>query len=85
MSQRSGKITLLKDFKVGFHQYLKETTVHGFRYLIDGRNICEIAVWFIVITFCFTIAFISSYTSLTESYNNPTLTSVHTLKIQEVS
>ena len=77
--------TLLEDFKVGFHQYLRETTVHGFRYLIEGRNLCEIAVWIIVITFCFTLTFAGIYTSISESYKNPILTSVQTTQIQDVS
>ena len=77
--------TLLEDFKLGFHQYLRETTVHGFRYLIEGRNLCEIAVWIIVITFCFTLTFAGIYTSISESYKNPILTSVQTTQIQDVS
>ena len=77
--------TLLEDFKVGFHQYLRETTVHGFRYLIEGRNLCEIAVWIVVITFCFTLTFAGIYTSISESYKNPILTSVQTTQIQDVS
>ena len=77
--------SLLEDFKVGFHQYLRETTVHGFRYLIEGRNLCEIAVWIVVITFCFTLTFAGIYTSISESYKNPILTSVQTTQIQDVS
>ena len=85
MSGKSGKSTLMNEFKVGFHQYLKETTIHGLRYLVDGRNICEIAIWSIVIAVCFTIAFIGVYTSLRDSYDDPILTSVHTTQIQEVN
>ena len=85
MLLRSGKNTLINDFKVGFHQYLKETSAHGFRYLIDGRNICEIAVWIVVISLCFTMTFVGIYTSLRDSYNNPILTSVQTTQIQEVN
>ena len=58
MFHLSRKRTFLNDFKRGLQQYLRETTVHGFRYLIEGRNICEIAAWIIVITFCFTMTFI---------------------------
>ena len=85
MTQRSGKNTLMEDFKVQLNQYLKETTVHGFRYLIEGRNICEIAVWVIVIAFCFTMASFGIYTSLRDSYDNPILTSVYTTQINEVN
>ena len=85
MLQRSAKNTLIDDFKVGFHQYLKETTVHGFSYLVDARNICEIVVWIIVITFGFTMTFLGIYTSVSDAYNNPILTSVQTTQIQEVT
>ena len=84
MLRRSGKNTLVDDFKLELQQYLKETTAHGFRYLIEGRNICEIAAWIIVITFCFTMTFIGIYTSITDSFNNPILTSVQTTNIQQV-
>ena len=85
MSRKIGKSALMNDFKVGFHHYLKETTIHGLRYLVEGRNICEIAIWSIVIAFCFTMAFIAVYTSLRESYDDPILTLVHTTQIQEVN
>ena len=81
----SNRYSILQDFKVGLRQYLRETTVHGFRYLIEGRNLCEIAVWVIVITFCFTLTFAGIYTSISESYKNPILTSVQTTRIQDVS
>ena len=86
MFRRSRKGTrLLNDFKLGFHQYLRETTVHGFRYLIDGRNVCETVVWIIVIAICFTLTFTGIYTSIRDSYNDPILTSVQTTQIQKVA
>lgn len=85
MLRRLARCTLINDFKVSFHQYLRETTVHGFRYLIEGRNICEIAVWMIAITFCIVMAICGIYTSIRESYEHPILTSIQTTQIQKVS
>ena len=84
MLLRSGKNIVLNDFKLGFHQYLRETTVHGFRYLIDRRNVCEVVVWITVLTFSFITAFLGIYVSIRDSYNNPILTSVQTTQIQKV-
>ena len=84
MIKRSNKLSLIKSFKLGFDQYLRETTVHGFRYLVEGRNICEIGVWSIVISFCFMLTFFGIYSSIKGSYDNPILTSVQTTQIQNV-
>ena len=84
MIKRSNKLSLIESFKLGFDQYLRETTVHGFRYLVEGRNICEIGVWNIVISFCFLLTFFGIYSSIKGSYDNPILTSVQTTQIQNV-
>ena len=36
-----------------FFSYFSETTVHGFRYIVEGKNILERLVWFIFIVFGF--------------------------------
>ena len=48
---------ILKD---GLSKYFTETTVHGFRYVIEGRNIFERGVWvlFIVFGFIFSVLII---------------------------
>ena len=33
--------------------YFRETTVHGFRYVAEGENICEKMFWEVIITFGF--------------------------------
>ena len=66
-------------------QYLRETTVHGLRYLIEGRNWFEVAVWGIVITLGFTLSLAGVYTSINDSFNNPLLTSIQITQIQNVS
>ena len=77
--------SILRDLKLRCHQYLRETTVHGLRYLIEGRNLCEVAVWGIIITLGFTLSFAGVYTSINDAYHNPILTSVKTTQIQTVS
>ena len=43
----------LKETVIGF---AVTTTIHGFRYLYEGRNLCERLSWFVVISLCFTFA-----------------------------
>ena len=84
MLNRIKKPSILENFKLAVDQYLRETTVHGFRYLVDGRNVCETVVWSIVISFCFVLTFFGIYSSVRGSYDNPILTSVQTTEIQKV-
>ena len=49
---------LLKlELKSDLVSYLSETSVHGFRYIVEGRNFIERLVWaiFIVFSFCFAV------------------------------
>lgn len=79
------KIThVLQILKYRCEQYLKETTVHGLHYLTDSRNIYEKIVWVIAISFGFVVAITMIYSSLSDSYNDPILTSVHIIPIQKV-
>ena len=78
-------ISLFETFKFGANQYLRETTVHGLRYLVEGRNVFEKAAWSIVITFCFVMALFGIHSSVKGSYDDPILTSIQTTQIQKVS
>ena len=75
---------LFESFKFGANQYLRETTVHGLRYLVEGRNVFEKAAWSIVISFCFIMALFGIYSSVKGSYDDPMLTSIQTTQIQKV-
>ena len=75
---------LFESFKFGANQYLRETTVHGLRYLVEGRNVLEKAAWSIVIAFCFVMALFGIYSSVKGSYDDPILTSIKTTQIQKV-
>ena len=85
MNKRNDKHSLLESFKLVADQYLRSTTAHGFKYLVEGRNICEVVVWSIVIFFCFGLTLYGIYSSVKGSYDNPILTSVQTTQIQKVS
>ena len=85
MAQRREGTNLLQTLKLRCLQYLQETTVHGLRYLIDSRNICEKMAWIIAILFGSTLAVVMIHASLTNSYNDPILTSVQTTPIQKVN
>ena len=84
MPQRKIKSSPFEGFKDGFQEYLRETTMHGFRYLVDARNICEPAVWGVVITFSLVATLLMIKASITDCYNDPILTSVQTTEIQKV-
>ena len=76
---------IMQNVRNVLHQYLRETTIHGLRYLIEGRNWFEVAVWGIVITLGFILSFAGVYTSISDSLDNPLITSIQTTQIQNVS
>ena len=51
------KRELLQELKKDLAGYFRETTVHGFRYVVEGRNIFERLVWatFIILGFSYSI------------------------------
>ena len=77
--------SLMRNLRAVFHQYLHEITIHGLRYIIDGRNWFEVAARGTVIALCFILSFAGVYTSINESIKNPLLTSIQTTLIQNVS
>ena len=43
------KTSWKRDAKKNLEDYFSETTVHGFRYIVDGRNLLERLIWVAVI------------------------------------
>ena len=84
MLERSRNNRWFRDFRDGVQQYLRETTVHGFRYLANDRYCIEIFVWIFVITTVFGLAIVQVHNSIRDSYTSPLMTSVETTKIQKV-
>ena len=51
------KFSWKREAKKSLMDYFSETTVHGFRYIVEGRNILERLVWLIFIVFGFGYSF----------------------------
>ena len=84
-------MTLKENMKSGWNtikenviNYLLTTTIHGLRYLYDGRNWVEKFVWLIIILCCFAGCFNLIGQSLDEAAKEPILTTVETTKVQNV-
>ena len=71
----------IKETLVGF---ALTTTIHGFRYLYEGRNLFEKLSWFITISLCFFFAGMMITQSILDSAREPILTTMDTAKIQQV-
>ncbi|TRY68635.1 hypothetical protein TCAL_08884 [Tigriopus californicus] len=68
----------------GKHNYLEETTVHGFRYVVTGINAAERFFWILCIALGFSGAFHMVNRSLEEGRNNPIVTTIDTIPITRV-
>ena len=84
-------MTLKENLKSGWNtvkenviNYLLTTTIHGLRYLYDGRNWVEKIVWLIIILGCFTGCFNLISQSLDEAAKEPILTTIETTEVQNV-
>ena len=53
--RKIGKKKRLKELKDDIIGYFSETTVHGFKYVVQGRNIYERLVWSVVIVVGFAL------------------------------
>ena len=64
--------------------YLLTTTIHGLRYLHDGRNLFEKLIWLIIIGASFSGAIWFIYHGLKEANEEPILTTLETTEVQNV-
>ena len=71
---------LWQDLKRDVIGYFSETTVHGFRYVVEGRNIVERLLWVLFIAF----GFVWSLWIISDAFNSWTNNPVETT-IGEVS
>ena len=85
MVDRNKMPSQMERIKFGVKQYLSETTAHGLRYLVEGRNIFERVVWSIIISSSFTLALFWIHSSFQGAYDSPIITSIETTEIQKVS
>ena len=65
-------------------EYLESTTIHGFSYLTSGRHVCERVVWLIIIGTCFTLAALLIHQSIEEANQNPVMTNVESIPLQDI-
>lgn len=66
----------LKEIRDDLKQYLRETSVHGFRYLVESRNNIERFIWWLLICISFTFALVNVSQSFIASHNKPIITSL---------
>ena len=64
--------------------YLLTTTIHGLRYLHDGRNLFEKLIWLIIIGASFSGAIWFILNGLNEANDEPILTSLETIEVKNV-
>ena len=57
-------------------RYFSETTVHGFRYVVQGRNLLERSVWILFISFGFCYSGYSIYNAYNYWENHPVETTI---------
>ena len=56
--------------------YLQETTVHGFRYVVEGRTVPERLAWVVAILLAFAYASILVHSAMREAEDNPVSTAI---------
>ena len=74
----------LKYLKEELAQYLSETTVHGFRYLVASRNNLERLIWGVLICISMTVSLLMVIQNCTYAIQNPIITTIETTEIQKV-
>ena len=64
--------------------YLRETSAHGWKYLLVGQNIVEKVLWALVLLISFLLAFNMIVVYWMETDANPILTTVDTKLVTEI-
>ncbi len=64
--------------------YFRDTTLHGFRYLVDEGSFLVRLTWLALIVTSFVVASLSFLTSLQEARDNPFVTTLDSVPVQEV-
>ena len=78
---RTGKKSKLKELQKDIKGYFSETTVHGFRYVVEGKNICERVAWSLIIIMSFAFCANIFYESSREWYLPPVQTTLDEVSI----
>ena len=64
--------------------YFRETTVHGLRYMVEGSNIFERALWTLCVILVFVLASFMISDSIDDIRRNPVLTTIHAVHVSEL-
>ncbi len=65
-------------------KFFRETTIHGFRFLVDGTSLLEKALWFCLIVLSLLACTFLILSSFRDTAENPFLTSVDSIPIQQL-
>ena len=72
--QKKGRF--FSEIKEGVWTYFSETTVHGFRYVAEGGNICEKLIWVVLILTGFIFGGVLIFQSLSDWDETPLETTI---------
>ena len=75
---------ILKTIKQNISEYFSETSVHGLRYLVDGKNILEKVCWSLVVMVSLYFAGSMILTSIEDNEKAPILTTIETISFEDV-
>ncbi len=64
--------------------YMRETTVHGLRYLVEERSIPIKCLWLAAISACFSVVLAAFASSLRDARDSPFITTLDTVPVHEV-
>lgn len=65
-----------KDLKKGLTDYCSETSAHGFRYVVEGRNILEKSFWILIMTIGFFYCGYQIYEAFSYWEEHPLMTTI---------
>ena len=71
----------LKSFNQGICEYFVESSIHGLRYLVDGKNLVEKVCWSLIIVTSIYLAGTMISTSIQNNNEEPILTTIETTSI----
>ena len=71
----------LTTLKTGISDYFRETTVHGFRYVVEGSGIIERSLWIAIITIGFVLSAILIQQSFQNWEETPLQTTIETIAL----
>ena len=75
---------ILKTIKQNISEYFSETSIHGLRYLVDGKNILEKVCWSLVVMVSLYFAGSMILTSIEDNEKAPILTTIETISFEDV-